>query len=117
MPRAWYNEIRTLLLSIGFDYSLLDASLFVFIKGSVYVYLLLYVDDIVINGSCSHIVAKIITSLSARFSLKDLRELLYFLGIEIHRTPTRLCLTQLKYTTDILSRTKMTGAKCDTLTR
>lgn len=110
-PRAWYNEIRQFLLTIGFTNSLADASLFVYNKARVYVYLLLYVDDIVITGSCSNTVSQLIKALSTRFSLKDLGQLSYFLGIEILRTAAGLRLTQQKYTTDLLSRTNMAHAK------
>lgn len=49
--------------------------------------------------------------LSNRFSLKDLGNLSYFLGMEATRTEKRLLLTQTKYITDLLHRTNMTNAK------
>lgn len=39
--------------------------------------------------------------------MKDLRPLHYFLGMEVHCTTTSLHLTQTKYITNLLKRTKM----------
>lgn len=50
-PRAWYNELRQFLLSSGFSNSLADTSLFTRIACDSMVFILVYVDDIVITGS------------------------------------------------------------------
>ena len=44
-------------------------------------------------------------------SLKDLRELHFFLGIEVLRNAPGLYLTQQKYVKDLLFKTKMDGAR------
>jgi hypothetical protein len=41
------------------------------------------------------------------FVLKNLRDLHYFLGIEVHKTPQGLILTQEKYVADLLQRVGM----------
>ena len=46
-------------------------------------YLLLYVDDIIITGSDSTVVSNIISQLSTTFEVKDLGPLRYFLGLQI----------------------------------
>lgn len=84
-PRAWYMELRTFLLSVGFINSLADNSLFVLHRGKDVIYLLVYVDDIVITGSTKQGIDHILTKLADRFSIKDPEELNYFLGIEAHR--------------------------------
>ena len=110
-PRAWYNALKEFLVSIGFKNSLADASLFVLQKGSVCVYILIYVDDIIINGTSTAVVKQVTDRLAAKFSLKDLSELSYFLGLEAYRTPAGLHLTQTKYITDLLRKTNMADAK------
>ncbi|KAL6318325.1 hypothetical protein AAG906_039417 [Vitis piasezkii] len=49
--------------------------------------------------------------LAQRFSIKDLGVLSYFLGIEVLTTPSGVLLTQRRYISDLLARTKMSGAK------
>lgn len=51
------------------------------------------------------------TKLAAQFSLKDLGQLSYFLGMEASCTSEGLHLTQTKYISDLLRRTKMANAK------
>ena len=49
-PRAWYTELRQFLLSSGFHNSHADTSLFILKTGEHFIYLLVYVDDIIITG-------------------------------------------------------------------
>jgi hypothetical protein len=50
-PWAWYNQFSTSITSLGFVEAKFDTSLFVFRRGTDTVYLLLYVDDIVLTAS------------------------------------------------------------------
>ena len=111
-PRAWYleMELRTFLLASGFTNSLADASLFILNSHGVTLYVLIYVDDIVITGNDTKAIDKFIAQLGNRFSLKDMGDLNYFLGIEAHRTGRGLLLTQQKYITDLLARCNMLDA-------
>jgi hypothetical protein len=51
VPRAWYTWFGTYLLTLGFVEAKSDTSLFVFHRGADTVYLLLYIDDIVLTAS------------------------------------------------------------------
>jgi len=82
-PRAWYMELRVFLLSLGFVNSNVDASLLIHRKLGLTLYLLVYVDDIIVTGSSPAEVCTLIDTLAALFSLKDLGCLNYFLGVEV----------------------------------
>lgn len=110
-PRAWYNELRNFLLQSGFTNSLADASLFIYNKQGVLIYMLVYVDDLIITGNNPIYTNNFISALSQRFSLKDLEDLSFFLGIEVQRTKTALHLAQTRYIADLLHRTKMENCK------
>lgn len=110
-PRAWYVELQTFLLSLGFSNSVLDTSLFILRKGSSVVYILVYVDDILTTGNDVNLLQQTLQSLARRFSVKDHEELHYFLGIEAKRTTTGLHLCQRRYVLDLLQRTNMLTAK------
>jgi hypothetical protein len=113
-PRAWYSRFATFLLSLGFVETKCDTSLFVFRRGDDMVYLLLYVDDIVLTASSTSLLRRTITSLQKEFSMKDLGEL-HFLGMQVQRTPSGLFLSQWQYMIDILDRAGMTECKsCST---
>ncbi|RVW53564.1 Retrovirus-related Pol polyprotein from transposon RE2 [Vitis vinifera] len=88
-PRAWYHELRQFLLQFGFINSIADTSLFIFNNHGTILYLLVYVDDIIITGNNVEAAQTFIQQLSQRFSLKDLGPLTYFLGVETHMTEAK----------------------------
>lgn len=110
-PRAWYMELCSFLLSSGFKNSLADTSLFVLHYGGHHIYLLVYVDDILVTGNTNTGIQRILTLLAERFSVKDAEDLNYFLGIEAHRTSTGLHLCRRKYILDLLHKYDMMNAK------
>ena len=48
-PRAWYRELKGFLTDMGCHNSLADTSVFIYIRGPHIVYVLVYVDDIIVN--------------------------------------------------------------------
>jgi hypothetical protein len=80
--RAWYSKLSTKLVQLGFIASKGDTSLFIYMKGEVIIYLLIYVDDIVVASSSNQVVEALLSNLRKDFALKDLGPLHYFLGIE-----------------------------------
>ena len=64
--------------------------------------LLVYVDDIVITGPNEQMIHDLQASLHRIFQMKDLGPLHYFLGLEVHQSPTSIVLNQHKYTVDLI---------------
>ena len=100
--RIWYTRLNDFLLSIGFRASKVDTSLFIFSVGADICYLLVYIVDILLTGSNSILLHRLIQLLSSEFKLRDLGSVHYFLGIEVQFTDMGLMLQQHKYTLDIL---------------
>jgi hypothetical protein len=71
-PRAWFQRFSSFLLQLGFLISKADSSLFVHHSAAGTVYLLLYVDDMVLTGSNPSLIKTLITRLSNEFAMKDL---------------------------------------------
>ncbi|XP_068667697.1 uncharacterized mitochondrial protein AtMg00810-like [Aristolochia californica] len=67
------------------------------------VILLVYVDDIIITGTDSGLITKLQQVLHATFHMKDLGQLMYILGMEVHHRPNDIFLNQLKYIQDIIT--------------
>jgi hypothetical protein len=113
---AWYTHLSDFLLSIGFLASKVDISLFILYDGTNIFYLLVYIDDILLTGSNSAMLHRLVQLLSSEFKLRDLGDVHYFLGIEVQSTGMGLMLRQHKYILDILTRAGMTSYKpVDTL--
>jgi hypothetical protein len=110
-PRAWFMRLSQALLDFGFVGSAVDTSLFMLHHNSVHVFVLVYVDDILVTSNSSSAITHLISKLKGEFAVKDLGALSYFLGIQATRTSHELFLTQTKYMVDLLRRTKMDGAK------
>ena len=81
----------------GFQNSKADSSLLIYCQNSVICYLLVYVDDLVIIGNNLCFVSEIVAQLGNRFSLKDMGQLNFFLGMEVISTKSRLFFSQHKY--------------------
>lgn len=110
-PRAWFTRLSTALLELGFLESHVDYSLFIYHAGSIHIFLLIYVDDIIITGNHSTTIDLLIGKLQSDFALKDLGDLSYFLGIQAVRTSAGLHLRQSKYIIDLLDRVNMAESK------
>jgi hypothetical protein len=110
-PRAWYDRFASYLLSLGFVKAKSDTSLFIFRWGSEIVYLLLYVDDIVLTASGTELLQRIISTLQREFSIKDLGQLHHFFGISVQRQLSNLLLSQRQYMMEITERAGMVNSK------
>lgn len=104
-------ELKNYLLNYGFHTSIADPSLFIYTKTFVSLYLLVYVDDIIVTSSSTNFLSTFITHLSSHFSLKDLGPLSYFLGVEVTPNSNGLLLSQTKYIYDLLPRHNMADSK------
>jgi hypothetical protein len=62
-PRAWYSRLSTKLQSLGFKPSKADVSLFYFRNGRVTMFLLIYVDDIIVASSSQEVTAALLWKL------------------------------------------------------
>lgn len=79
----------------------------IFFQGNI-IYILVYVDDIIIKGSSSSLLHTFTTKLNAIFSLKHLGDLDYFLGIKVKQSAyNSLLLTQTNMLKDIYAVTPM----------
>jgi hypothetical protein len=110
-PHVWYSRLSAKLQSLGFSPSQADISIFYYSKGSVTIFLLVYIDDIIVASLSSSVVTALLSDIQSKFALKDLGDLHYFLGIEASHTKEGIYLSQKKYTTDILQRVGMTTCK------
>ena len=111
-PRAWYSKLSSTLHKFGFCNTKSDASLFTRFTNSSAIYILVYVDDILITGNNPTEISNLIDQLNSTFSLKDLGEMNYFLGIEaVKAVSGEMLLVQTKYIRDLLKKAGMSDAK------
>jgi hypothetical protein len=88
-----------------------NTSLFVYIKSGLIIYLLGYVDDIIVRNSSDTAVTALLSDLWLDFAPKDLGNLHHFLGIQVTRSKQELIMSQEHYATEILQRAGMHKCK------
>uniref|UniRef100_A0ACD5TT03 Uncharacterized protein n=1 Tax=Avena sativa TaxID=4498 RepID=A0ACD5TT03_AVESA len=91
-------------MAASFSPSPHDLALFVHISPRGHTLLLLYVDDMIINGDDSEYIAFVKACLRDQFFMADLGPLRYFVGIEVSSTSDDFYISQEKYIQDLLAR-------------
>jgi hypothetical protein len=116
LTRAWYSRFAAYLTTLGFIEAKSNTSLFFFRRSSDTVYLLLYVDDIIMTASITELLHRTISTLQWEFTKKDLVRLHHFFGITVKHLPDGFFLYQCTYTLDILKHVVMADCNpCTTL--
>jgi len=112
-PRAWYQKLKKELEEMGFTASESDSALFYGEVDGERVWLIVWVDDILIAASGVERVEKVKKQLAAKFDVRDLGEAAYFLGMEVSRdrTSRTVRLTQKKLTRELVERYGLSEAK------
>ena len=82
VPHAWYSNIDSYLLSMGFQKSEADPNLYFIMVGDDPLILLLYVDDFFIMGD-ERPIAVCKRDLALEYEMIDIRLMHYFLELEV----------------------------------
>ncbi|KAG9446279.1 hypothetical protein H6P81_012407 [Aristolochia fimbriata] len=112
-PRQWYKRFDSFMVKIGFCRSKFDNCVYFRKLVDGFVYLLLYVDDMLIAVKEMVEIQKLKTQLKGEFKMKDLGAAKQILGMEINRDRRggTLYLSQRKYVEKVLEHFNMKNAK------
>lgn len=111
--RMWNDRFHHDVIKLGFKRSEYDYCLYAIQNNNITVYLLLYVDDLILVGNNFLEINRIKSLLSTEFDMKDMKELKYFLGISIERDIKKgtLFISQEAYLNNVLKRFGMANCK------
>eukprot|EP00253_Pinus_taeda_P035204 PITA_35204 len=84
-PRMWYQKFDTLKRGLGFTRSKAYHCVYFKLTGDRVIYLVLYMDDMLLVGNDKEIIEDLKTQFSSKFDMKDLGAANYILGMEIKR--------------------------------
>lgn len=91
-------------MELGFKSSKPNSSLFIYNSNGITIFVLIYVDDIVITSSHSGAITQLINDLQTSIAIEDLSPVHFFLGIEATWAADGLHhLSQLRYINDLLT--------------
>ena len=113
MSRSWNIRFDETIKEFGFSQNLDEPCVYKKTSGNAVVFLVLYVDDILLIGNDVSILQSVKIWLSKNFSMKDLEEATYILGIKIYRDRSNrfLSLSQSTYIDKMLKRFSMEQSK------
>jgi hypothetical protein len=83
--RQWYLKFDETIRKFGFKENEEDNCIYAKFKNGKFIFVALYVDDILLASNDVHLLLETKGFLSSHFDMKDLGEGSYVLGIEIHR--------------------------------
>ena len=110
-PRAWYSRIDDHLLSLGFEKSLSEATLYVKHESNDILIVSLYVDDLLLTGNDAKLVEEFKQEMMKVFEMTDLGLMTFFLGMEIKQAEHEVFICQKKYAKEILKKFKLEECK------
>jgi hypothetical protein len=107
--RQWYLKFDKIIKEFGFKENVEDNCIYAKFKNGKYIFLILYVDDILLASSDVSLLLETKRFLSSHFEMKDLGEAKFVLGIEIHRDRMKgvLGLSQKIYIEKVLKKFNM----------
>ncbi|KAH9648352.1 hypothetical protein KPL70_025549 [Citrus sinensis] len=113
-PRQWYLRFDEFMLSHGYLRCSFDCCVYYkLISTNLYIYLLLYVDDMLVAYKSREEIEALKNLLSSEFEMKDLGSANKILGMEIKRDRSKgiMFLSQEKYLRRVLETFGMTSCK------
>lgn len=112
-PRQWNIKFDECMQSLNFKKSNADHCLYFKLSATAPVFLLLYVDDMLIVSPCLKSIKHVQTCLCANFEMKDLGDAKKILGMNIVRDRQKctLILNQISYVEKVLSKFGMSACK------
>ena len=112
-PRDWYECFDEYMIKLGFRESNVELCLYIHGKGKNIIYLLIYLDDLLICSKDKNKIQKVKNLLSDRFEMKDLGEISEYLGIEVDHNYCRneMKLKRTKYIESLANKYKVHNGK------
>nr|GEV50626.1 copia protein [Tanacetum cinerariifolium] len=101
-PRAWYDELSKFLTSKGFTKGTIGPTLFTIRYGEDILLVQIYVDDIIFGSTNPKYSKHFEKLMHSRFEMSLMGEMKFFLGLQIHQSPSGIFINQAKYTLEIL---------------
>ncbi|GKB67797.1 putative ribonuclease H-like domain-containing protein [Tanacetum coccineum] len=110
-PRAWYETLSTYLLDNGFQRGKIDKTLFIKrYKGDILL-VQVYVEDIIFGSTKKELCIAFEKLMHEKFQMSSMRELTFFLGLQVQQKKDGIFISQDKYVVEILKKFVFTEVK------
>nr|GEY94031.1 hypothetical protein [Tanacetum cinerariifolium] len=102
--RAWYDELSTFLLQNGFSKGTIDPTLFTRCFDDDILVVQVYVDDIIFGSTDPRYATLFSDLMKSRFEMSMIREMMFFLGLQVNQSSSGIFINQSKYVHEILKK-------------
>ncbi|GKA44604.1 putative ribonuclease H-like domain-containing protein [Tanacetum coccineum] len=103
-PRAWYETLSTYLIENGFRRGTIDKTLFIKKDKGDILLVQVYVDDIIFGSTKKSLCDEFEGLMHKRFQMSSMRELTFFLGLQVQQKEDGIFISQDKYMAEILKK-------------
>lgn len=109
--RVWNTKIDEVLKRMGFHQSSADPCLYIRQRAGKSIFVLIYVDDVIVICYTEEEFAEVIGGLKRNFTISVMGNLCFFLGIRVRMVAGHYCIDQQAYLERVLERFGMKDAK------
>ncbi|KAK8548035.1 hypothetical protein V6N12_060962 [Hibiscus sabdariffa] len=110
-PKAWYERLCTFLVEKGFNKEKVDTTLFTKKKGKDILVVQIYVDDIIFGSTNELLCQEFAKLMQGEFEMSMMRELSFFLGLQIKQRKDDIFINQAKYIKEKLKKFGLENVK------
>jgi hypothetical protein len=110
-PWAWYARLKTFLLDHGYIMGSVDKTLFTLKHVTDFLLVQVYVNDIILSGSSHTLVSRFQEMMENEFQMSMMRELTFFLGIQVKQMKEGIFIYQVKYMKILMKKFNMAELK------
>ncbi|KAL0298456.1 UNVERIFIED_CONTAM: Retrovirus-related Pol polyprotein from transposon TNT 1-94 [Sesamum radiatum] len=103
-PKQWHEKFDQTILAFGFTVNENDKCIYCKVKGDRIIILCLYIDDILLIGSCIEIITETKSFLMNKFEMKDMGKADVILGIKLIRSIDGITISQSHYVEKIIEK-------------
>ncbi|GKB70452.1 putative ribonuclease H-like domain-containing protein, partial [Tanacetum coccineum] len=110
-PRAWYENLAYNLLGNGFKRGKIDQTVFIKKQKGDILLVQVYVDDIIFGSTNKELCTRFEKLMKDKFQRSSMRELTFFLGLQVQQKEDGIFISQDKYVAEILKKFNYSDVK------
>ena len=110
-PRSWYERLSKFLISNGFKMGKIDTTLFINLRENDILIVQIYVDDIIFGATNVSLCEEFAKSMHSEFEMSMMRELNFFLGLQIKQLKEGTFINQAKYIRGLIKKFNLEEVK------
>ncbi|GKD24364.1 retrovirus-related pol polyprotein from transposon TNT 1-94 [Tanacetum coccineum] len=110
-PKAWYNRLKSFLIKYEYNMEMVDNILFTNKRGSNFIIVQIYVDDIIFGSICQELCDDFAKIMHDEFKMSMMSKLNFFIGLQIKQMEDGIFFNQSKYIKEMLKKYGLEDSK------